>query len=120
MKRRIFILGLIVLVCVSAFPQVTIEECYRKARENYPLIKQYGLIDKMKDYNLANAGKGYLPQITFSAQATYQSDVTEIPIDPTQWGLQGVTIPKLSKDQYKVVVDVNQTLWDGGEIKSQK
>ena len=59
----------------------SIEACYEKARANYPLIKQYGLIEKTKEYNLSNAAKGYLPQVTFSAQATYQSDVTEIPID---------------------------------------
>ncbi len=107
-------------VCHLAFPQVTIEECYRKAQENYPLIKQYALIEKTKAYNLENAGRGYLPQLTFSAKATYQSDVTKIPIDLSQLGWDNITIPRLSKDQYGMTLDMSQIVWDGGEIRSQK
>ena len=97
---------------------LTVEECQRLARENYPLIKRYGLIEKSEGYSLANASRGYLPQVSFMAQATYQSDVTEIPINnipniPIQ-------IDPLSKDQYKAVVDVSQTIWDGGVISKQR
>ena len=102
------------------FAQLSIEACYEKARANYPLIKQYGLIEKTKEYNLSNAAKGYLPQVTFSAQATYQSDVTEIPIDLDAIGLMGVEIPSVSQDQYKMELALNQTLWDGGAIRSER
>ena len=100
--------------------RITIEECYGKARENYPLIKQLGLVEKTKDYNIDNVSKGYLPQLMFSSKATYQSDVTKIPIDLSAIGIQGVNIPQLSKDQYGITLDLNQTIWDGGAIKSQK
>ena len=102
------------------FAQLSIEACYEKARANYPLIKQYGLIEKTKEYNLSNAVKGYLPQVTFSAQATYQSDVTEIPIDLDAIGLTGVKIPSVSQDQYKMELALSQTLWDGGAIRSER
>ena len=102
------------------FAQLSIEACYEKARANYPLIKQYGLIEKTKEYNLSNAAKGYLPQVTFSAQATYQSDVTEIPIDLDAIGLTGVKIPSVSQDQYKMELALSQTLWDGGAIRSER
>ena len=105
---------------VPCLAQLTLEECYRKARENYPLVKQYDLIEKTKDYNVANAGKGYLPQVAFSAQATYQSDVTEIPIDFEQIGLAGIDIPTLDKAQYGATLEVSQTLWDGGAIRSEQ
>ena len=108
------------LGCVPCLAQLTLEECYRKARENYPLVKQYGLIEKTKDYNVANAGKGYLPQVAFSAQATYQSDVTEIPVDFEQIGLAGIDIPTLDKAQYGATLEVSQTLWDGGAIRSEQ
>ncbi|MDR2805274.1 MAG: TolC family protein [Dysgonamonadaceae bacterium] len=104
----------------TGFAQVTIEDCYQKAQANYPLIKQYDLIEKTKEYNLSNAGKGYLPQVMFSAKATYQSNVTQIPFDPSALGIQGANIPVLSKDQYSATLDVNQTIWDGGSIDSQK
>ncbi len=118
--KRIIILSLMSFGCLMGSAQVTIEDCYRKAQANYPLIKQYDLIEKTKEYNLSNANKGYLPQVIFSAKATYQSDVTQMPIELSQLGIQGVSIPALSKDQYSATVDVNQTIWDGGNIKSQK
>lgn len=119
MKRKIFTGGLLLFALVGQ-AQITIEECYRKAQENYPLIKQYDLIEKTKEYNLANASRGYLPQVMLSAKATYQSDVTKMPFDPAQLGMQGIKIPTLSKDQYGVTLEINQTIWDGGEISSQR
>lgn len=119
MKRKIFAGGLLLFALVGQ-AQITIEECYRKAQENYPLIKQYDLIEKTKEYNLANASRGYLPQVMLSAKATYQSDVTKMPFDLAQLGMQGIKIPTLSKDQYGVTLEINQTIWDGGEISSQR
>jgi outer membrane protein TolC len=113
MMKKFLILGLFLFGSSSAFSQLTIEACYQKAHENYPLIKQYNLINNARDYNVENAAKGYLPQLTLSAKATYQSEVTKIPIN-----IQGVE--GLSKDQYGVTLDVNQTLWDGGAIKSRQ
>jgi outer membrane protein TolC len=97
--------------------QLSIEECYEKAMANYPLVKQYGLIEQARDYNLSNAARAWLPQIQLSAKATYQSDVTKIPIDFSQIPipqLANLEIPELSKDQYGATIEVSQTLWDGG------
>ena len=95
--------------------QLTIDECQTKARENYPLIKRYDLIKKSQEYSLSNAGKGYLPQLVLMAKASYQSDVTSIPVS-----IPGMNVPALSKDQYNAYIDINQTLWDGGAIGAQK
>ena len=59
----------------------TIEQCYEAARQNYPLIKQKELISKSTAFTIANAHAGYLPQLTINGQATYQSAVTQVPID---------------------------------------
>ena len=85
-----------------------------KTREHYPLIKQYGLIEKTLEYNLSNAGKAYLPQLSLNARATYQSDVVSLPASIP------IPIPELSKDQYAATIDVNQVLWDGGVTSAQK
>lgn len=103
------------LWCGMAWGQLTIDDCWRKARENYPLIKQYALIEKSGRYDLANAARGYLPQLTVSGKASYQSDVTKIPVS-----LPGIEIEGLTRDQYQTMVDLYQTLWDGGVIRSQK
>ena len=99
----------------------TLEECQRAAEQNYPLIRQYGLIEKTTSLNVANIQKGWLPQVTASAQATLQSDVTAFP-DKLQTVFQqtGITMDGLKKDQYRVGIDVQQTVYDAGNIKSQK
>jgi outer membrane protein TolC len=105
----------VMFLCIDvASAQITISDCYSKAQSNYPLIKQYGLIEKSREYNLSNAGKGYLPQVTFSAKATYQSEVTEIPASIPIPGIKG-----MNKDQYGATIDVSQVIWDGGAIKSK-
>jgi outer membrane protein TolC len=95
--------------------QLTIDACREKAHENYPVIRRYDLIEKSKEYDLSNAAKGYLPQFQVNARATYQSEVTSVPIS-----LPGINIPKPDKAQYQAVIEGNQVLWDGGMIRSQK
>ena len=99
----------------------TLEECQRAAEQNFPLIRQYGLIEKTTDLNVANIQKGWLPQVSASAQATLQSDVPAFP-DEFQKVYQqmGITMEGLERDQYRVGIDVQQTVYDGGNIKSQK
>lgn len=115
MKRLLFI-TLLLLTPALIIPQVqlTLEDCYEKSRLNYPLILQKEYISKSKDYNVSNIWNGYFPQITISGQATYQSDVTALPIT-----FPGITIDNLTKDQYKVVADVSQVIYDGGTMSSK-
>lgn len=108
-----------VLICTlylpGAYGQLTIEVCQEMAKSNYPLVRQYGLIEQTREYSVANAAKGYLPRFSLSAKATYQSEVTKVP-----FSLPGITVEGLNLDQYQVVAEVNQTVWDGGHIRSQK
>ena len=94
---------------------ISIKDSYQLAEQNYPLIKQYDLIRKTTDYNIENLKKGYLPQLAVSAQASYQSAVTSIPIR-----IAGIRIPILSKDQYRAYGEVDQVLYDGGQIAHQQ
>ncbi|MDR2806375.1 MAG: TolC family protein [Dysgonamonadaceae bacterium] len=106
-----------------ASAQLTLDECRQKAKENYPLIKKYQLIEQSKAYNLSNAAKAWLPQFQLNARATYQSDVTKIPIDFSSLSALGIPIseiPTLAKDQYQATIEVGQVLWDGGAIRAQK
>ena len=99
----------------------TLEECQQAAERNYPLISQYGLIEKTTDLTISNLSKGWLPQVTASAQATYQSDVVAWP-DQMQaiYQQMGLDMKGLKKDQYKVGIDVQQMVFDGGAISSQR
>ncbi len=117
--KKLFLFTVIVfafqLISAQSF---TLEDCWQKARNNYPLVKQYGLIEKTAEYNLSNANKGYLPQLSISAKATYQSDVTELPEALSR--RLGITMEGLSKDQYQVAAEASQLIWDGGVINAQK
>ena len=92
-----------------------LEECYKLAETNYPLVKQRELLAKSKEYSLDNISRGVWPKLNISGQATYQSDVTKLPIS-----FPGVNIPTLSKDQYKLYGEVNQPISELFLVKDQK
>lgn len=99
----------------------TLQECQQAAERNYPLIRQYGLTEKITALTVENIGKAWLPQVTATAQATYQSDVTAWPEQmQAMYQQMGLNMKGLRKDQYRVGIDVSQTVYDGGAIRSQK
>ena len=117
MRRIIFILFMLPIMALAQ----TLDECQQAAERNYPLIRQYGLIEKTTELTVANIQKGWLPQVSASAQATLQSDVTAFP-DQMQamYQTMGIDMQGLKKDQYRVGIDIQQTVFDGGVIRSQK
>ena len=119
MKKIMISLALIILS--SGSWAQTLEECQQAAEKNYPLIKQYGLIAKTTQLTVKNIQKGRLPQVTASAQATYQSAVTAWPESmQSMYQQMGLNMKGLSKDQYKIGIDLQQTIYDGGAISSQR
>ena len=115
---RLYLLGLALLPLMLVAQ--SLEECQRAAEQNYPLIRQYDLIEKTTDLTVSNIMKGWLPQVSASAQATYQSDVASFP-DRMQalYDQIGLEMKGLKKDQYRVGIDINQTVYDGGAMSSQ-
>jgi outer membrane protein TolC len=110
---------LVLLAATAVLPvraQLTLEQCYQLAEQNYPLIKQRALIYQSRDYTLQNATTGYLPSVSINAQQSYQSDVTGVPSVP---GVEPL-IPPVSKNQYKAYGDVVLPIYDGGVIHAQK
>lgn len=119
MMKHFLIIALALLPIVTTGQ--TLDECQQAAEKNYPLIRQYDLIARTTDLTVSNIGKAWLPQVTASAQATLQSDVMSWP-DQMQNMLHqmGVDLKGLKKDQYRVGIDVNQTVFDGGRISGQQ
>lgn len=103
------------LTATLAHAQLTLDECQRQAQVNYPLVRRYGLIEKAREYDLSNAGKGYLPRFSLSGKATYQSDITQLPVE-----IPGINVKTAPKDQYQVMLELQQTIWDGGDIRNRK
>ncbi len=105
----------IIQYSVQAQEPLALQKAYDLAQRNYPLVKQRQLIRQASAFTVDNLGKGFLPQLSLNAQATYQSEVTQVKIP-----VPGFAVDPLNKDQYKILADVNQLIYDGGVIKQQK
>ncbi len=90
----------------------SLDDCRQWAHENHPVLQQKQILENMSELAVENHKTNYLPALNLNGQATYQSDVTHIGIS-----LPNVSIPSAAKDQYKMYVDVSQTIWDGGITK---
>ena len=121
MMKRWVVIGLLgVLIGVPSWAQ-TLEACQQLACDHYPEIRQYDLIRQSEQYDLSNAARSWLPQVSFSAQATWQNRVPEFPSALSGMLDQaGVSLRGLDKDQYKVALEVNQTIWDGGQSQADR
>lgn len=93
--------------------QLSLEECQERARANYPLAREHDLIERARALDLSITRAGYLPRFSFAAGATYQSEVTRLPV-----ALPGVAT--LNRDQYRVTIDLDQVIWDGGTIAARE
>ncbi|MDR2556764.1 MAG: TolC family protein [Bacteroidales bacterium] len=97
---------------------LTLDYCYGKARNNHPLIKQFALAEMSAKYKSAGAGRHFLPQLSISARASWQTDVTAFSQDIldklASMGINNIHFP--DKDQYRAVVELVQPIWDGGAL----
>ncbi len=119
-KRFSLLAGLICMFSTLAMAQVvTLDEMQAKVEANWPAIARYGIIEKTKKYNISNANKAYLPHGTLSGQASWQSDVTHFNVELPE-GLPPLDIPVPDQDQYRVVAELNQLIWDGGTVSAGK
>lgn len=119
MKR--FVSFLLTVIGFWTIQAQTLDECQQAAERNYPLIKRMDLIRQTTDLNVGNIKKGWLPQVSVMAQSTYQSDVTAFPYEmQALYKQMGISMEGLRKDQYRVGIDVQQLVFDGGAIRNQK
>ena len=121
MKKLVILLTVLSSWMYVSAEEYTLDGIQQLARANYPAIRQFELIDRIADFSLANTSSAWAPQISLSGQATYQSDVVSFPESMTDvFSMLGVDISGLHKDQYKLALNIEQTLWDGGYTKSRK
>src|SRR3954465_11738307 len=114
-KTRLVALIFVTLAQTGHTQSLSLEEAYRGMELQYPLIQQRGLIKRAGDYSIQNIAKGALPQLSVAGTATYQSDVTQIPIS-----LPNISMPTISMDQYRVYAEASQPLTDIITVRRQK
>jgi outer membrane protein TolC len=113
MKMNLTALLVLLSLVVNAQQKLTLEDYYALANKNYPISKQVELLHQKSIYELDALKKGKWPKIDLNTQATYQSEVTELPIK-----IPNVVVTPLNKDQYRATLDVNQLIYNGGVINA--
>lgn len=109
--RKFFISLIIALAIGNSYGEaLSLDSCQIMAKRNHPLLRQTGLIDQIAVLRKQSIEISNLPQFDLSAKATWQSEVTQLALN-----IPGFTRPTpVSKDQYKVLLDVRQKIFDGG------
>jgi len=119
--RILFTAMAMAMSTLNASAQLSLDECQRLATEHYPLLQRYQLIKQTTDYTLDNLKKGYLPQLALEAQASLQSDVMTLPTAlENMLTSNGYDVKGIKKDQYRVGINANHLIYDGGAIKASK
>lgn len=119
--KKIFLSIVYMLTAFIVSADVTLDYCLKKSEENYPLIKRYDLISQTNEILLSDINKSWLPRISVYGQATAQNAVPNFPSALENVMAQhGQDFKGLGNVQYKIGVDVNQMIWDGGTAKAQR
>jgi len=125
MEKREFIFLLTLFLATASLQGqkiLTLKECYSMASTANALANEktgYSDISKLKDENLA---KGWLPTLDANGSLVYNSSVIDMSSVLGSLPIPGIAnaIKPLPHEQYKITVDVNQVIYDGGAIKGAR
>ena len=112
MTRKFFLLAMILLpIAVHA---LSLNEARSMARDNYPAIRQYRMIEQSRDFTLDNVAKGWLPQVSISAGAYGFTDILKSDKKMEQVGMD------MNNFMANASVMIKQSVYDGGQIAARK
>ena len=125
MKRKFFILFLAIFAGANvlyAQKVLTLRECYDKAMISNPIAGEkeaYSSVWELKDKNLT---KSWLPAVDANGSLLYNSAVVDLGTMFESLPVPGLAdaSPLMPHDQYKLTLDINQVIYDGGAIKNAK
>jgi outer membrane protein TolC len=122
--RLCILVSLVLLISMrlSAQKTITLEQCYEAAERISPLAGEketYGAIAGLNDENLA---KGWLPSLDLNGSILYNSSVIDLGSSLGSLPIPGIenAIKPLPHDQYRITLDINQVLYDGGSVRSAR
>jgi outer membrane protein TolC len=113
MNLKLIIVLAFVPMALFAQQKVTLNDCWERAREQLPILQNNQSLARLDSLEQLVLKSNYLPQLNAKAQATWQSDVTSVDIP-----VPAISIDEPSKEQYKVYLEINQMIWDGGRTKA--
>lgn len=112
MTRKFFLLAMILLpIAVHA---LSLNEARSMARDNYPAIRQYRMIEQSRDFTLDNVMKVWLPQVGISAGAYGFTDILKSDKKMEQAGMD------MNNFMANASVMIKQSVYDGGQIAARK
>lgn len=112
MTRKYYLLAMILLpIAVHA---LSLNEARSMARDNYPAIRQYRMIEQSRDFTLDNVMKGWLPQVSISAGAYGFTDILKSDKKMEQAGMD------MNNFMANASVMIKQSVYDGGQIAARK
>jgi len=116
MKRTVLTIAFWgVFLLAGAQQRITLQECFDMAEQNHPKYAQKSLLAESAALQIENYKKDLLPQFFVNGKMSWQNEVIALPID-----MPMLDIPELSKDQYRLSLDVNQTIYRGNIYSKQK
>jgi outer membrane protein TolC len=125
MKKKILVISFLVFACLSALHAqklLSLGECYSGAAASNALSGEkdaYSNIWQLKDQNLL---KGWLPSLDANGSFIYNSSVIDLSSTLGSLPIPGIAsaIKPLPNEQYKITLDINQAIYDGGAIKNAR
>lgn len=113
MNLKLIIVWVFIPIGLFAQQTVTLQDCWNGAKVQLPLLQNTHAFAKLDSLEQLVLKTNYFPQLNVKAQATWQSDVTSLEIP-----ISNITMEDPSKEQYKVYLEINQLIWDGGRTKT--
>ncbi len=96
---------------------VSLFRCHRMAMETHPYQGQKELYERSRDLKVKNHTVNWLPSLELNGKYTWQNEVVQIPFAEL---VPGFDKPSMPHYNYKLTLDVQQTLYDGGISRKGK
>jgi outer membrane protein TolC len=94
---------------------VTLEQVISAANTVADFEQDYASSDKMYSQSTEAVDLNWYPQLQLSGEISYQSDVPSVPVS-----IPGASVPAAPKDRYRLNLNVQQLIWDGGRTASER
>jgi len=109
------LLALLIGLSSTVYSQnaVSLKMCHDSAEVKFPVADQKAKFEQINQLKQDNLASKYLPTLNLKAKATYQSEVVEFKIN-----IPNMNLPAMPKEQYSANIEINQLIYDGGNIKA--
>jgi outer membrane protein TolC len=124
--KRIFLLAQVLLwmayLPAPAQQLITLRECYDLASKSSPITSEILVYDQIRQQKDKNLSKGWLPTIDANGSFIYNSSVIDLTEAMGSLPVPGISdlISPMPHEQYKMTLEINQVIYDGGTIREAK